>query len=263
SSSRPRPASRGGAGRGSPRRAGRRSSRSRARGRFASLEPRIYGAAAAAPQESDVRRAARAGRLAAGRVRMRGVTPWRWLLALALVVGAALRLIGLGSLPPGLHPDEAADAFEAWTLARTGHASDGRSLPLVFDHHGVDWVEGTYVWLETPFVAAAGGSLEIEVAARLPAALAGIGAVLATFFLARRLGGERLGALAAAIFAVEPWAWHHARFGERAALEPVLVASGLALALRGLDRLDIRGSARAAVLGGSLLGLAAVNYPPA
>lgn len=183
----------------------------------------------------------------------------RLLLAGILVLAAALRLVGLGSRPAGLHPDEAADAYEAWTLARTGHASDGRAWPLVFPHHGVDWVEGTYVWLEAPFVALAPDPW-LEAACRLPAALAGTLAVLATFVLGRRLGGTRLGLLAAAILAVEPWAVHHSRFGERASLEPLLVAAGLAFGLAGLE--EERGELRGA-LGGAVLGLAAVNYPPA
>ncbi|HZU96972.1 MAG TPA: glycosyltransferase family 39 protein [Planctomycetota bacterium] len=179
-------------------------------------------------------------------------------LLLAIVLaGAALRLAGLGSLPRGLHPDEAANALETLSILRDGRSTDGRALPLVFDHHGVDWVEGTYVWLSAPFVALAGDHVETGV--RLLAALAGTGAVAATFFLARRLGGTRTGLLAAAILAIEPWAVHHSRFGDRATLEPVLLASGLALGLSGLD--DRR--ARRAALGGVLLGLAVATYAPA
>jgi 4-amino-4-deoxy-L-arabinose transferase-like glycosyltransferase len=173
----------------------------------------------------------------------------KWALASILLAGGALRVLGLGVLPPGLHPDEAANALEALSLAESGRSTDGRSLPLVFEHHGVDWVEGTYVWLAVPFVAVGGDAV---MALRLPAALAGTLALLATYWLGARLGGTRLGLLAALLLAVEPWAVHHSRFAERAALEPLLVATGLALGLSGLDRQ----SARACLAGGLLLGLA-------
>jgi 4-amino-4-deoxy-L-arabinose transferase-like glycosyltransferase len=179
------------------------------------------------------------------------------LLVAIVLAGAALRLAGLGSLPRGLHPDEAANALEALSILRDGRSTDGRALPLVFDHHGVDWVEGVYVWLSLPFVALAGDHVEVGV--RLLAALAGTAALVATFFLGRRLGGSRTGLLAAAILAIEPWAVHHSRFGDRAALEPLLVAAGLAI---GLDGLETR-SARRAALGGAVLGLALATYAPA
>ncbi len=173
-----------------------------------------------------------------------------------LLLGGALRFVGLGTLPPGLHPDEAANALEALSLQESGRSTDGRFLPLVFDHHGgVDWVEGTYIWLSVPFVSLG----DVDVATRIPAALAGTFAILATFFLGARLGGARLGLLAALLLAVEPWAVHHARFADRASLEPLLVAAGLALGLRGLDTRS-RG---VCVLGGLVLGLALVTYPPA
>jgi 4-amino-4-deoxy-L-arabinose transferase-like glycosyltransferase len=170
-----------------------------------------------------------------------------------LLLGGALRFVELGTLPPALHPDEAANALEALSLRESGRSTDGRFLPVVFEHHGVDYVEGTYIWLAVPFVSDADASI------RIPAALAGTFAILATFFLGARLGGTRLGLLAALLLAIEPWAVHHSRFGDRPTLEPLLLAAGLALGLRGFDTRSQGLSA----LGGLLLGGALVNYPPA
>lgn len=180
----------------------------------------------------------------------------RLLVAITLLALAA-RVLALGSLPRGLHPDEAANALEAWSLAHTGRSTDGRLLPLVFAHHGVSWVEGLYVYLAVPFVGLLGDC--VEVAVRLPAALAGTLAVLATFVLGARLAGQRAGLFAAGLLAIEPWAVHHSRFADRAALEPLLLASGLVLAVSGLDR------RRPALVagGGALLGVALATYPPA
>jgi 4-amino-4-deoxy-L-arabinose transferase-like glycosyltransferase len=187
-------------------------------------------------------------------------------LALVLVLAAGLRLAGLGSLPPALHPDEAANAYEARCLLETGRSSAGELLPLVFPHHGVNWVEGAYVWLEAPALALAGD--QVEAGARLPAALAGIAAVLATFFLGSELASRRVGLLAALTLAAEPWAVHFSRIGFGPAFEPALLAAGLALAVRALG-LPPPGGGRggvgvaAAVGAGVVLGLATLAYAPA
>ena len=170
---------------------------------------------------------------------------------LALVaLAAALRLPGLARVPPGLHPDEAANAADAlrgpWALC--------------YAHEG-GWVEGTYVWLAAPCLALAerlGASL--EAALRLPAALAGVALVPAVALLARRLAGRSGGWLAGLLLAVAPWAVHHARLGLRAALVAPLLAWGLWFLLRAEER---AGRAREALLGGGLCALAAASYPPA
>ena len=67
------------------------------------------------------------GRAAFRSVRLPPISGWLALLLLVLL-GAAPRLLGLDSVPPGLHPDEAVNAYEAWSLWETGRASDGRAL---------------------------------------------------------------------------------------------------------------------------------------
>jgi 4-amino-4-deoxy-L-arabinose transferase-like glycosyltransferase len=186
-------------------------------------------------------------------------------VALALLLGAALRLLALGDLPRGFHPDEAVEAYEAWSLAQTGRSSDGRRLPLVFDNHGLGWAEGTYTWAAVPFVALSGDA--VERGARLPAAIAGILAIAGTWRLARRLLGARAAAFAALAIAAEPIAVHFSRVALRATLEPALLAWGLALALEGLEReprveKDTRASLHV-LAGGALLGLGVLTYPPA
>lgn len=172
----------------------------------------------------------------------------RWLLALILLLAAVPRLAWLGSAPPALHPDEAATAADALELPRAA---------LSFAHERGGRVEGTYTWLAWPGLAVArttGASL--EAAARLPAALAGIGLVAACFYLGRGLGGAGLGLAAALVVALLPWGWHFSRLALRATLVPALVVAGLALWTGSPSRRRLLG-------GGLLLGLAAATYPPA
>lgn len=178
-------------------------------------------------------------------------------LAVLTLVGAALRLWGLDAAPPGLHPDEAANAYEAYCLRTTGAASDGRPWPWVFQMHGRFWVEGSYVW----FVALLQGlPLSLPVSTRLPAALAGVALVPATWCLARRLLTPRVAWVAAGLLAIEPLAVHYSRVGLRASLVPAAVAWALVLLL------DPRGGRRAGLwrggLAGALAAFALWTYTP-
>ncbi|MCA8926049.1 MAG: glycosyltransferase family 39 protein, partial [Planctomycetes bacterium] len=182
--------------------------------------------------------------------------PLLLLLTLTLL-GAALRLWGLGEVPPGLHPDEAANAYEAYCLRTTGAASDGRVLPWVFCMHGRFWVEGSYVWL---LALVQGLPLSLPVSTRLPAALAGVALIPATWALARRLVAPRAAWVAAGLVAIEPLAVHTSRVGLRASLVPPALACGLALLLGPAARRHAA-LARGAVAG-ALAAFALWTYTP-
>lgn len=174
-----------------------------------------------------------------------------------LGVALAARVLGLATLPPGLHPDEAVMGREALALIESGRSTDGRAFPLIFSaHEGVNWFEGSYIWATVPTVALVPG---IELAIRLPAVVAGLLAVVGVFLLGRRLGRPNLGLLAAGVLAVQPWAVHQSRVGLAPALEPALLTLGLALALGGIAEGRLRG----ATAGGLFLALAVLAYAPA
>jgi mannosyltransferase len=122
----------------------------------------------------------------------------RWLLGLALFLGLALRLGGLGReslwLDEGFARTLARRPLpELLSSARTGD----RNPPL----HGVV----LHVWIR-----AFGDS---EASLRLPSALCGILSVAALYGVGRRLAGERSAALAALLLAVSPL---HVAFAQEA-----------------------------------------------
>ncbi|MBI5865790.1 MAG: hypothetical protein HZB38_15060, partial [Planctomycetes bacterium] len=47
------------------------------------------------------------------------------MLVAILLLAAALRLAGLTTVPPGLNQDEAANAWNAWCLLKSGHDQHG------------------------------------------------------------------------------------------------------------------------------------------
>jgi hypothetical protein len=51
---------------------------------------------------------------------------------LVLLLAAALRFIDLERVPPGLNVDEALNAYEAYSILRTGRDEWGRVFPVTF-----------------------------------------------------------------------------------------------------------------------------------
>ena len=101
----------------------------------------------------------------------------------ALIIGSALRLINLGSVPQGFTWDEAALGYNAYSIIKTGRDEFGKFLPLIFKSFG-DYKPGVYVYTAVPTIAVFGLS---EFATRLPSALAGIMAIYSVYLLVKNL----------------------------------------------------------------------------
>jgi 4-amino-4-deoxy-L-arabinose transferase-like glycosyltransferase len=93
-----------------------------------------------------------------------------WLLAI-LAGAAALRFAGLDSAPPGINQDEALSAWNAWCLAKTGHALSGEPWPIFHCRNIGDYPTMLFFYLLIPFQWLFGLSVW---STRLPAALAGV-----------------------------------------------------------------------------------------
>ena len=107
-----------------------------------------------------------------------------------LLAGAAVRFWGLGA--KSLWFDETYSVF----IARQPLAEIPRLLQTYDTHPPLHYVL-LHFW-----IALFGSG---EVAVRVPSVLASLGAILLTFFLGRRLAGDRVGVLAAALLAVSPF----------------------------------------------------------
>lgn len=154
------------------------------------------------------------------------------LLAAILALAAALRLVGLGSIPGPLSHDEAVKGYDAWSILHTGRDQYGVRFPLVFRAIG-DYREAAMPYLIAASEAAFGPT---DFAVRLPAALAGIALVLGVYLLGSELFGRPSGLLAALFLAISPWHVQVSRLAFRAGLTPVCITFGLWLLLRALRR---------------------------
>lgn len=133
-------------------------------------------------------------------------------IVIILVVGFMIRIVALGYNPPSLNWDEVSHGYNAYSVLKTGKDEWGRTLPLIFRAYG-DYKLPVYIYLTIPFVAVFGLNAW---AVRLPSALSGLGSIIFTYLLVKKLTkNKNLSILSAAFVAFEPWTF----FVSRAALE--------------------------------------------
>lgn len=119
-----------------------------------------------------------------------------------VVVGLALRTIGLGSVPPHLGNDEISIAYDAYSLLHTSRDEHNNLLPLSFESHGTYKAPLT-IYLTVPSVWIFGNS---EFSARLPSAILGTLTVVLIGILAFTLSRNiNFSLLISAIMAITPW----------------------------------------------------------
>src|SRR3990172_2789750 len=123
--------------------------------------------------------------------------------------GAGVRFWGLGT--KSLWFDETYSVF----IARQALVDIPRMLQTYDTHPPLHYVL-LHVWM------ALFGSGEASI--RIPSVLASVGAILLTFFLGRRLAGDRVGLLAAALLAVSPF---QVTSAQEARMYPFLTLFGL------------------------------------
>src|SRR5580700_7288876 len=100
-------------------------------------------------------------------------------LILILVIGLALRLWQLGSVPISPDWDEAALGYDAYSIIHTGRDEFGAFMPVVLRSFD-DYKPALYAYLSIPTVAIFGLT---TFAVRLPSAVMGMVGILAIYFL--------------------------------------------------------------------------------
>jgi len=131
------------------------------------------------------------------------------LLAAGLIAGVVLRVIWLGEVPPGLHPDEACNGYDAYSILLTGRDHHGNFLPIAFQGFG-DYRMPLFNYSLAPLIAIFGLN---PVTVRLGAALWGCLDLVAITALAGVTLGVPAAAVAALLGALSPWHLPFSRYG--------------------------------------------------
>lgn len=187
----------------------------------------------------------------------------QWIiLLLILLLAAFLRLFKLGQIsPPGLNQDEAAAAWNASCLLKTGKDQVGDRWPI-FHSRALGSNNSTlYFYLLMPFQLVGGMNIYTT---RLPAAIGGIFTVLLIYFVGKRLFDTPVALAAAALLAVDPWQIQQSRWGHDAAPCALFGIAPLAMLLwanmpLGDNKTDVPRPPLAA-FGGAITGVVCYGY---
>ena len=150
-----------------------------------------------------------------------------------MVLAFLLRVLWLDNFPPGFTPDEASFGYDAYSILKTGRDQWGNPMPLVLKSFG-DFKAPLYSYLAVPTVAVFGLT---KFAVRLPNALLGTFAVLATYLLVKEMFKKaRVGLLAGFLLVVSPWHTMLSRGAFEANLTSFFMPLGLYFFLKGLKK---------------------------
>jgi len=158
-----------------------------------------------------------------------------WPLILIVILAFALRVYKLGDYPVGLTWDEPALGYNAYSILKTGRDEYGKLFPITFKSFG-DYKPGLFIYYLIPSVGIFGLN---EFAIRFPSALAGVGTVLAVFFLVKIIFEKRkevfsLAFLSSLLLAVSPWNIHFSRGAWEANLALFTIVVGVIFFLRSI-----------------------------
>lgn len=149
-----------------------------------------------------------------------------------LLTAAALRLIALDAVPPGINHDEASNGYDGYSLLKTGRDRWGVPFPVVLEAFGrADYRGAVYAYLTIPFHAIAGPE-RLVWSTRMPAAVFGVITVWALHALVARLGDRTTALWAMLMLAVSPWHVQLSRFGHESSLTPACAVVGLLFLVR-------------------------------
>jgi 4-amino-4-deoxy-L-arabinose transferase-like glycosyltransferase len=143
-------------------------------------------------------------------------------LVVLLIIGALFRWWGLGAVPAGMSPDEAAISYDAWAITLSGNDHWGKPWPVSFTSFG-DYKAPGLIYLLAGWFWLFGMN---EGALRGVVAVFGTLLILITYGLAREWWPRKpgLALTAAGLVAVSPWHIHLSRSGFEAVVAITLVA---------------------------------------
>lgn len=184
-------------------------------------------------------------------------------LAIILAIGGLLRLPALDELPPGLHQDEAVNAWNAQCLLKTGQDQFGVRWPIFYMRELGGNRSVLYTYVVVAFQALGGMNIWTT---RLPVAIGGLLTILLLYGVGARLFNRGTGLVAAALLAFNPAHIQMSRFGNEPSITPLLTLmplaallwAGLPLSERASEPRPVR-----AILAGLVTGTCCYGYAAA
>lgn len=141
-----------------------------------------------------------------------------WLVAFILIIASFLRFFRLSSLPPGLHPDEAANGLDVISMF------DAHKFAAIYDTNGPREALFLYLQAIPVLVGKVTGWAFLNftpLSLRIAPAIIGVITVYGIYLLGKELFNRNVGLFAAAALAVSAWHIQFSRNGFRAIMAPL------------------------------------------
>lgn len=148
-------------------------------------------------------------------------------------LGAVLRFLYLGSIPGGLHQDEAFVGLNAFGMFHELRDSAGIYMPVYMSSWG-DGQSALYTWLLTPLLAFNGGHVSYFLC-RLPQVVIAVLTLCAVYGIMRRMFNEKVGIISLFLLSICPWHIMMSRWALDANLLPGFLMFGLYFFVRAFE----------------------------
>lgn len=145
------------------------------------------------------------------------------LFLLVIVLAAAFRFVVIEANPPSLNWDEVSHGYNAYSILKTGKDEWGKTFPIIFRAYG-DYKLPIYIYITAISEFFFGLN---TFAVRLPSVLAGIGTVIFTYLLVRKLFNLQVALLSSLLVAIEPWTFFLSRGAFEANLALAFIVIGI------------------------------------
>ncbi len=147
-----------------------------------------------------------------------------FLILVILIIGFVIRIYKIQALP--MYGDELTMVYDGYSIIKTGMDATGQKLPLTF-HMGAGR-PGGYIYFSLPFITIFGPNVWGE---RTLSIISGIGIIVLMYLLGKRLFGEKIGLIAAALTTISPWDIYLSRGGFEAHFALFLALLGILMFL--------------------------------
>ena len=135
------------------------------------------------------------------------------LLVFIILLAVIFRFYQLNTLPPGLHPDEAANGLDIFKIL------ENQDIRVIYNTNGPR--ESLFFFFQAVFVKLMGNTI---LALRMAPAVFGVLAVVVVYLYTKDWFGRRTALLASFIMAINPWVVTISRDGFRASMVPLMIA---------------------------------------
>lgn len=160
-----------------------------------------------------------------------GIRNHYMIMFILIVIGFAVRILGITNIPSGVNQDEASIGYEAFSILHTGCDRNANSFPV----HLVSWGSGQnalYAYLSIPFIHFLGLNIY---SVRIVNALFSCLSLLIFYLLFKSIFDKKKSLIALAFLAICPWSIMSARWGLESNIFPPLFLLAVYFLIKGIS----------------------------